>query len=396
MQATGIIAEYNPFHNGHQYHIRQAKKLTQQPVIVAMSGSFMQRGEPAILSKWQRAALAVSCGADLVLELPCAFTLRSAEFFAQGGVSLLAASGCVNALCCGVESAGCDFPALARIACDAGVQAQLQTLLRQGTSYASAWEQLFATHSEKLDKPLSSPNDILALSYTQAILRHGYDIEPLYVQRQDSGYNSTEISSTLASATAIRQALATGNASWQQAVPPAVQNALPHAGYDERLLWQLICYRLRLLSPEEIAARTECSEGLENRLKQAADCVRLAEAVAACSSKRYTASRCRRLLLQLLCDVPRETWAQQHAAYLRVLAFNDTGRQLLKQMKKTAALPLITKLGRGWQYNAGQAAACHTQLALELKATDIWSLLQKRPELNRQGNDYYLSPVYVK
>ncbi|WP_304090275.1 nucleotidyltransferase family protein, partial [Phascolarctobacterium succinatutens] len=90
MQATGIIAEYNPFHNGHQYHIRQAKRLTQQPVIVAMSGSFMQRGEPAILSKWQRAALAVSCGADLVLELPCAFTLRSAEFFAQGGVSLLA------------------------------------------------------------------------------------------------------------------------------------------------------------------------------------------------------------------------------------------------------------------------------------------------------------------
>lgn len=396
MQATGIIAEYNPFHNGHQYHIRQAKKLTQQPVIVAMSGSFMQRGEPAILSKWQRAALAVSCGADLVLELPCAFTLRSAEFFAQGGVSLLAASGCVNALCCGVESADCDFPALARIACDAGVQAQLQTLLRQGTSYASAWEQLFAAHSEKLNKPLSSPNDILALSYTQAIIRHSYDIKPLYIQRRDSGYNSTEISSTLASATAIRQALATGNASWQQAVPPAVQDALPHAGYDEHLLWQLICYRLRLLSPEEIAARTECSEGLENRLKQAADCRSLAEAVAACSSKRYTASRCRRLLLQLLCDVSLETWSQQHAAYLRVLAFNDTGRQLLKQMKKTAALPLITKLGRGWQYDTGKAAACHTQLALELKATDVWSLLQKRPELNRQGNDYYLSPVYVK
>lgn len=396
MQATGIIAEYNPFHNGHQYHIRQAKKLTQQPVIVAMSSSFMQRGEPAILSKWQRAALAVSCGADLVLELPCAFTLRSAEFFAQGGISLLAASGCVNALCCGVESADCDFPALARIACDAGVQEQLQALLRQGTSYASAWEQLFAAHSEKLDKPLSSPNDILALSYTQAILRHGYDIEPLYVQRQDSGYNSTEISSTLASATAIRQALATGNTSWQQAVPPAVQDALPHAGYDERLLWQLICYRLRLLSPAEIATRTECSEGLENRLKQAADCGSLAEAVAACSSKRYTASRCRRLLLQLLCDVPREDWVQQHAAYLRVLAFNDTGRQLLKQMKKTVALPLITKLGRGWQYDAGQTEACHTQLALELKATDIWSLLQKRPELNRQGNDYYMSPAYVK
>ena len=96
MQATGIIAEYNPFHNGHLYHIQETKRLTQQPVIVVMSGSFMQRGEPAVLSKWQRASCAVQGGADLVLELPCVFTLRSAEFFAKGAVQLLAATGCVR------------------------------------------------------------------------------------------------------------------------------------------------------------------------------------------------------------------------------------------------------------------------------------------------------------
>lgn len=396
MQATGIIAEYNPFHNGHLYHIQEAKRLTQQPVVVAMSASFMQRGEPAILSKWQRAALAVRCGADLVLELPCAFTLRSAEHFAAGGVSLLAATGCVNTLCCGAENAATDFLALARIACSADAQNELQALLSQGTGYAAAWEKIFAAHANTLVKPLNSPNDILALCYAKAIVSSGAHLKPLYIERRDAGYNSTSITSTLASATAIRQSLINGTDSWQQAVPDAVRTTLPNAGYDDSLLWQLICYRLRLLSPEQIKERTECSEGLENRLKQAADCASLSEAVAAISNKRYTASRCRRLLLQLLLDAPLTAWQQQSAAYLRVLAFNDTGRTLLKQMKKTASLPAITKLGRGWHYDEKLSASAKEQLALELKATDIWSLLQKQPQLNRQGNDFYFSPAYIK
>lgn len=396
MQATGIIAEYNPFHNGHAYHISEAKRRTHQPVIVVMSGSFMQRGEPAILSKWQRAALAVGSGADLVLELPAAFSLRSAEFFAQGGVSLLAATGIVSTLCCGVENAGCDFAALARIACTDGVQQKLQTLLKQGMSYAAAWEKIFSARNQSSSRPLSAPNDILALSYAKAIIRNNYGIAPLYVQREDAGYNSTAISGMFASATAIRRALAQGASAWQQAVPPAVQNALMHAGYNEDLLWQLICYRLRLLSADDIAASTECSEGIENRLKAAADARNMAEAVAAITSKRYTASRSRRLLLQLLTGATRADWAQQSAAYLRVLAFNDMGRALLKEMKNTAALPIITKLGRSWQYDDKLSAAAKVQLALELKATDVWSLLQKNSKLNKQGNDYYLSPVYVK
>ena len=396
MQATGIIAEYNPFHNGHLYHISEAKRLTGRPVIVAMSGSFMQRGEPAILSKWQRAALAVRCGADLVLELPCAFTLRSAEHFASGGISLLAATSCVDTLCCGAENAKADYLSLAHIACSEAAQNELQALLSQGKSYAAAWEKIFTAYGNTLVKPLNSPNDILALCYAKAIVSGGYSIQPIYVERRDAGYNSTAISGTLASATAIRQSLAQGTDSWQLAVPDAVRTALPDAGYDDSLLWQLICYRLRLLSPEQIAKRTECSEGLENRLKQAADCSSLSEAVAAISNKRYTASRCRRLLLQLLLDAPRAAWQQRSAAYLRVLAFNDTGRELLRQMKSTASLPVITKLGRGWQFDDKLSANAKAQLALELKATDIWSLLQKKQKLNRQGNDFYTSPTYVK
>ena len=396
MQTTGIIAEYNPFHNGHLYHIQQTKKILQQPVVVAMSGSFMQRGEPAILSKWQRAALAVGCGADLVLELPCAFTLRSAEHFAQGGVSLLASTGVVNSLCCGVENPDTDFIALARLANSSSAQDKLQTLLRQGTSYAAAWAQIFAKQQQNNAKPLSFPNDILALSYAKAIVKNNYTLTPLFVERRDTGYNSTAITGELASATAIRQALREHKASWQNAVPPAARSLLARAGYDETLLWQLIRYRLRILSSAEIAARSECSEGLENRLKLAADARTLAEAVAAASNKRYTASRIRRLLLQLLPDAPRTSWQQQNVAYIRVLAFNNTGRLLLKQMKKSASLPIITKLGRNWQYDEKLGDAAKKQLELEIKATDIWSLLQADDALNRQSNDFLLSPSYIK
>ena len=389
MQATGIIAEYNPFHNGHLYHIQVTKRLTQQPVIVVMSGSFMQRGEPAILNKWQRAAFAVQGGADLVLELGCAFTLRSAEFFARGAVELLAATGCVNTLACGTEHPQSDFVAAARLACSAEAQARLRELLQSGSSYAQAWEKILGAHTA-----FRSPNDILALEYSKALLQTAASIKPLYLQRTDEGYNSTAISSNIASASAIRQALAFGNGSWQQATPAYTHAALTRGGYDAQLLWQLLKYRLRLLTPPQLAERCEASEGLENLLSKAGECACLLAALAACSSKRYTASRIRRLLLQILLDQSKAVWQQQEPAYLRVLAFNDTGRQLLHQMKTSSSLPLITKLGQNALNNDN--AAYQTQLALEIAATDTWSLLQHNTSLNRSGNDFYQSPIYVR
>ena len=377
MQATGIIAEYNPFHNGHLYHIQETKRLTQQPVIVVMSGSFMQRGEPAILSKWQRASCAVQGGADLVLELPCVFTLRSAEFFAKGAVQLLAATGCVNTLACGTEHPQSDFEAAASLACSAEAQTRLRELLQSGLSYAQAWEKILGANTT-----FRTPNDILALEYTKALLQTAADIQPLYLQRTDEGYNSTSIANNIASASAIRRAMADGNESWQQAVPDYTHAALAAGG------------RLRLLTPQQLAERCEASEGLENLLSKAADCARLQTALAACSSKRYTASRIRRLLLQILLDLPKAVWQQQAPAYLRVLAFNDTGRQLLHTMKTNAQLPIINKLGKNALCN--DSVAYRTQLSAEVTATDLWSLLQKDAALNRSGNDFYHSPVYVR
>ena len=413
--ATGIVAEYNPFHNGHLYQLRQAQRLTQQPIIVIMSASFMQRGEPACLSKWLRAQLAVENGAALVLELPTAFSLRSAQFFASGGVQLLAATGSVNTLSCGVESPELDFGALAqRITSDAA-QGRIRSLLSQGKSYAAACAAVLgeaqqedgvtamqaSSNEGKAFAGLTKPNDILALEYAKAL--QATDIKPLFIERRGDGYNDREISGTMSSATAIRQALNNSNDGWQQAVPASVRQALLDnaPGYDAALLWQLLRYKLRLMSVDAIADACQCSEGLENLLKDAAACPSFAEALQLCTSKRYTTSRIRRLFMQLLLDVPRWRWEDNTPAYLRVLAFNDTGRQLLKQMKSTASLPIITGLYRNWpqrlqHLSIRQQQIYAQQLELELKATELWSLLQLNPDLNRYGNDYLISPSYVK
>ena len=413
--ATGIIAEYNPFHNGHLYQLREATRLTGQPVVVAMSASFMQRGEPACLSKWLRARLAVENGAALVLELPTAFSLRSAQFFASGGVQLLAATGSVNTLSCGVESPELDFGALAqRITSDAA-QGRIRSLLSQGKSYAAACAAVLSeaqqeagvtamqasSNEGKAFAGLTKPNDILALEYAKSL--QATDIKPLFIERRGDGYNDREISGTMSSATAIRQALNNSDDGWQQAVPASVRQALLDnaPGYDAALLWQLLRYKLRLMSVDAIADACQCSEGLENLLKDAAACPSFAEALQLCTSKRYTTSRIRRLFMQLLLDVPRWRWEDNAPAYLRVLAFNDTGRQLLKQMKATASLPIITGLYRNWpqrlqHLQLRQQQIYSQQLLLELRATELWSLLQLNPSLNRSGNDFLISPAYVK
>ena len=413
--ATGIIAEYNPFHNGHLYQLREATRLTGQPVVVAMSASFMQRGEPACLSKWLRARLAVENGAALVLELPTAFSLRSAQFFASGGVQLLAATGSVTTLSCGVESPELDFGALAqRITSDAA-QGRSRSLLSKGKSYAAACAAVLSeaqqeagvtamqasSNEGKAFAGLTKPNDILALEYAKAL--QATDIKLLFIERRGDGYNDREISGTMSSATAIRQALNNSDDGWQQAVPASVRQALLDnaPGYDAALLWQLLRYKLRLMSVDAIADTCQCSEGLENLLKDAAACPSFAEALQLCTSKRYTTSRIRRLFMQLLLDVPRWRWEDNAPAYLRVLAFNDTARQLLKQMKATASLPIITGLYRNWpqrlqHLQLRQQQIYSQQLLLELRATELWSLLQLNPSLNRSGNDFLTSPAYVK
>ena len=391
-QAAGIIAEYNPFHNGHLYHLQQTKEKTKLPVIVIMSGSIMQRGEPALLDKWTRARLAVDNGADLVIELPAAFSLRSAQYFASGAVALLQSCGCVSTLSCGTENPATEFTALATALTSTECSKLLQEKLQQGLSYAAASEQALQELTSKKIQ-LNTPNDILALEYSKALLQTA--IKPIFIQRQHADYNDTAISGNIASATAIRQALLAGKtADIAQAVPADVNHELIALPYDfalsRQMLWLLISYRLRMLTPQQIALSCQCSEGLENVLKRAESCTSLAEAVAECSGKRYPASRIRRLLLQLLLHHSAENFAQTEPAYLRILAFNEQGRSLLKGIKKNSSLPLLTKLGRNPFRN--QSKAFRQQLELDIAASDLLALLQQRPS----GSDFLTSPHYRK
>ena len=390
MQAVGIVAEYNPFHNGHLHHLQETKKLTNLPVIAVMSGSFMQRGEPAFMDKWQRARLAVENGVDLVLELPATFSLRSAEFFARGAVNILKATGCVTHLSCGAESPNTDFVKLARIITSESFQKELQSLIKTGLPYASAYEKTLQALAGV--EALNTPNDILALEYSKAL--QNTSITPLFIQREAANYNDANIEGSIASATAIRKAFLENNVdSLKKAVPQNVWKALEnHETINEKLLWNLISYRLRLLAPSEIANRCQCTEGLENLLKQAANCTIFEEAVALCSNKRYPATRIRRLFMQLLLDKERSYLEQAEPAYIRVLAFNDEGRQLLKAMKETATLPIITKLGKN--PSNGQSLAFTQQLELELTASDVFALLQNTPVPT--GSDFLNSPYYHK
>lgn len=391
-QAAGIIAEYNPFHNGHLYHLQQTKEKTNLPIIVIMSGSIMQRGEPALLDKWTRARLAVDNGADLVIELPAAFSLRSAQYFASGAVALLQACGCVSTLSCGTENPATDFTALASALTSPKCSKLLQEKLQQGLSYAAASEQALQELTGQRIQ-LNTPNDILALEYSKALLKTA--IKPIFIQRQHAAYNDTDISGNIASATAIRQALLTDKVSdIAQAVPANVNHeliALPYNfAFSRQMLWLLISYRLRMLTPQQIALSCQCSEGLENVLKRAESCTSLSEAVAECSGKRYPASRIRRLLLQLLLHHSAEDFAQAEPAYLRILAFNEQGRSLLKDIKKNSSLPLLTKLGRSPFHN--QSKAFTQQLELDIAASDLLALLQQRPS----GSDFLTSPYYRK
>ena len=390
MQAVGIVAEYNPFHNGHLHHLQETKKLTNLPVIAVMSGSFMQRGEPAFMNKWQRARLAVENGVDLVLELPVTFSLRSAEFFARGAVNILKATGCVTHLSCGTESPNTDFVKLANIITSEAFQKELQSLIKTGLPYAAAYEKTLQALADV--EALNTPNDILALEYSKAL--QNTNITPLFIQREAANYNDANIEGNIASATAIRKAFLENNVdSLKKAVPQNVWQTLEkHEAINEKLLWNLISYRLRLLAPSEIANRCQCTECWENLLKQAANCSTLEEAVAMCSNKRYPATRIRRLFMQLLLDKERSYLEQAEPAYIRVLAFNDEGRQLLKIMKETATLPIITKLGKN--PSNGQSLAFTQQLELELAASDVLALLQKTPA--PMGSDFLNSPYYHK
>jgi len=388
MNAVGIVAEYNPFHTGHRYHIAETRRLLgeDRPVICVMSGHWVQRGECAIADKWNRAAMALQGGADLVLEQPLPWAISSAEGFARGAVECLKATGVVGTISFGSESGR--LGELCRIA--EGIQSEgfkdaLWSELDKGISFAEARQRAAAAVIGKGAKLLQGPNDSLGVEYIRAA---GKDLAFAAIKRQGVSHDSNCAGVDHASASYLRQILRHGNreeaSAWLGNFSAEIASMEP--------IERAMLARLRQMGEKDFAALPDsgAAEGFPARLVRAAGKARsLEEFYTLAKTRRYAHARIRRLALWAFLGLTAADRPASGPAYLRVLGMNERGKDLLREMKKRASLPLLTKPAH-IRTLSGEA---QTLFALESRGTDLFGLCfeKTRP----CGMEYTTGPVIL-
>ncbi len=397
MKICGLIAEYNPFHNGHLYHLEMSKQQTAADYTVAvMSGHFLQRGEPALLDKWTRAAMAVRCGVDLVVELPVYYATASAQYFAEGAIALLDRMA-VDAVCFGSESG--DIELLQTVACalqdiDQKYGAELARALQGGTPYHAARQRVLREqYGIAFD---FSANNILAISYLRAAKKYNISANLATIKRRSADYHDTAISGDIASATAIRGQLDRRPIDWQRIAAvmpkPAFKTLYDSSHYaylnDFKTLVNSAIIRAGRSGLEQIRG---VSEGLENRLiDNISNVMSLEDLVEAVVSKRYPKTRIRRLLINILLGIERERvqTAEQHLDYARILAFNENGRKIIKHVKRNGDLTLFSNLARDLK----KYRKANPLIDLDVAATGIYSQVNHAVHIR---SDYAMHPIEV-
>ena len=351
MHVVGVIAEYNPFHNGHKHHLDETRRLTGcDYLVVAMSGAFTQRGEPALIDKWTRARMALQNGADLVVELPAVFALRTADHFAQGGVELLSAMG-VDGLSFGSETGSLRaLNEMSRALSEEPPELQeaIRERLQEGKSHARARGEALAKFLKLPPDVVNAPNTVLALEYLKANRALEKPMKVLVVKRTND-YHSKEIA-PVASASAIRQAIYDGREKEAfAAMPEDAAQLIQDDGWtrlsNPAALDNLLLYRLRALEAAQIAALPDVSEGLEMRVKKLCGAASGREALlTALKTKRYTMARLSRLCVHALLGMDKAlTDSVVRPPYARVLGFRDRARPLLREISTHGQVPLISQ-----------------------------------------------------
>lgn len=372
-----------------------------------MSGNFLQRGEPALYDKWVRAEAAVRNGVDVVLELPFAFACNSAEYFAKGAVAVLARLGCVSHLVFGSESGS-----LTKLQATAAVlagesdlfQASLKKHLGKGMSYPRARYQALLEEDRlgEAAEALRSPNDILAVEYLKQLIRQKSSMEPVTVQRKQTGYKDLVFQGGMASATAIRKViLSDGLDRVREVIPENTYHVL--CGNDGKvfasdLLFKTLQYKILTASSKEIAQVFAVGEGLEHKIIKEIKKVRCyEELIRAVVSKRYTQTRIQRVMIHLLLQFTKEEmqWILEHidqCLYARVLGASSKGRNLLSRIKKeeTSSIPVYTNLNR----QRDRSGPAERLLRYDILASDLYSLLLQ-DDLYRQS-DFVKKPYIAK
>lgn len=396
MKSCGLIVEYNPFHNGHLYHMQQARKQTKADILIAvMSGNFLQRGEPAILDKWSRAKMALDAGADLVIELPVSFSVQPADFFAKGGVALLQAMGCEQ-LCFSAESGTSkDYLETAGFFLDHSkeIDQRFQQFRNDGGSYAAQMQHVMDQFAFQYTLDFSAPNTMLGVAYAKENAAYKKPMQLHVIRREGAEYHESQlVQKKLASATAIRKALMesetreSGLEKVADFLPLTSSKALAdHEFMSWQNLWPLLKYQIIVQPVEELNRIYQMNEGIEYRLKEMAKKAdNFQHFVATVKTKRLTWVRIQRLCVYVLLQMKKEEMASRllHGPQaIRVLGFNQMGRDYLNQTKKIAELPIITNLN---QKN-------HGYWQLDIRAGEIFNLGFSNAVLSQ---DYRRHPIH--
>ena len=387
----GIVAEFNPFHNGHKYLIDSIKNNGENTVTVVMSESFVQRGECACLSPYARTEMALKCGADLVLSLPVPYATASAERFALGGLSVLGGLGCVDALAFGAESNDAEMlKKCAEILVSDKLSGALEKYLNEGVSFPVARQKAVEEIGGKeVAEILSSPNNILGVEYIKAIKKLGLNMAINPVIRNGVAHDSEKVNGEFCSASAIREML-DNKTDFKKFLPEEASEILKEEIKNQKapanfgnLETAIVC-KLRSMSVEDFKVLPDVSEGLEYRFFDAVNTsVYLEEILEKVKTKRYTHSRIRRIIVCAILGIKKED-VLTPVPFIRVLGFNENGAKILKKAKETATLPIVTKSS---EINAlGEAAK--RVFDLECFARDVFSLtLPVRDEFGKEKTD---------
>ena len=406
MKTLGIVTEYNPFHKGHAYMIEEAKKKAgADRVVVVMSGSFVQRGEPAIFDKWTRTEAALMNGVDMVLELPVLFAAANAETFARAAVRILEETGIVDVLCFGSESGDLhSMQEAARLMENETEEFQhiLKEHLDEGLSYPAARAKALEIVSQISSEILSRPNHILGLEYLKALDRYNCTMEPMTIKREGD-YNSPSLTDGFASAAAIRKALAEDRST--EALPQLPENV--HDVYNKALslgtapcfwneLTPALHYKLRMSSAEEIQEIAEVVEGLENRILHSIDsCYDMKDVIDFIKTKRYTRTKIQRILLHILLDIKEKEVSYfmnlPKMPYIRVLGFKKETSDILADLTENAKVPVLTNLKKAPEVLNEDGLAL---LALEKTATDLHALTYPN-QIYRATNQDFTKPLVI-
>lgn len=395
MKVLGIIAEYNPFHNGHLYQLQKSIDMTEADFVVAIiSGNFTQRGETAIVSKWSRAEMAVRNGIDLIIELPFVFACNNAEYFAKGAIEILNRLGCVTHLSFGSESG--DLTMLKTVADFLSYETDefknnLKKSLDAGLSYPKARsEAVKAGLGEQYSNLMINPNNILAIEYLKQLYLTNSDIIPITVKRYVADYHDKKLIGNIASASAIRKALSENefNADIiKKFIPQETLDVLikndNHSGLIssnfklDELYYNIVTSKILTTKCSDLKEIFSVAEGLENKLKETIRISNnLTELKDYLKSKRYTTTRISRILTHIFIGLTKTDFndiLETHEYYAHILGFNKKGAKLLKTIKNSekATLPCITNINK----ESDSLKSCQLLLSYDLIASDFYNLL---------------------